>query len=84
MHPPPIAIATLIATNSIIRVAIEQQMYVETNPIAANGTDCLDRISALQVLLEGAPALPEHKLSWHRAFEKLLDGTREGEMAICD
>ena len=42
-----------------------------------------DRISGLQALLEGAPVLPEYKLSWHRAFEKLLDGTREGEVAIC-
>ena len=50
---------------------------------SANGTDCLDRISGLQALLEGAPALPERKLSWHRAFEKLLDATREGEGAIC-
>ena len=51
---------------------------------SANGTDCLDSISRLRVLLEGAPVLPERKLSWHRAFEKLLDGTREGEVAICE
>ena len=50
---------------------------------SANGTDLLDRVSGLQALLESAPALPEHKLSWHRAFEKLLDGTREGEVAVC-
>ena len=81
MHP--IATAILIPTDSIIRVEIEQRTYVVSNPIPANGPDCPDRISGLQALLEGAPALPERKLSWHRAFEKLLDGTREGEIAIC-
>ena len=82
MHPPPIAIVILLPTDSIIRVVIEQQTYVETIQ-SASGTDCLDRISGLEALLESAPALPERKLSWHRALEKLLDGTREGEIAIC-
>ena len=36
------------------------------------------RISGLQALLEGAPVLHESKLLWHRAFEMVLDGTREG------
>ena len=49
---------------------------------SANGTDCLESISWLQELLEVAPPLPERKLSWHCAFEKLLDGTREGEVPI--
>ena len=48
----------------------------------ANGTDCLESISGLQALLEDAPALPERKMSWHCALEKLLDGTREGEVPI--
>ena len=83
MHPPPIAIVISIPTDSIIRVVIEQRTYVETNPIPVNGADCLDRISGLEALLEAAPVLPERKLSWHCAFEKLLNGTREGEIAIC-
>ena len=41
-------------------------------------TDCPERISGLQVLLEGAPPLPDSKLLWHRTLEKLLDGTRDG------
>ena len=41
-------------------------------------TYCPERISCLQALLEGAPPLPERKLLWHCALEKLLDGTREG------
>ena len=49
---------------------------------SANGTDCLESIAGLQALLEDAPPLPERKLSWHCAVEKLLDGTREGEMRI--
>ena len=49
---------------------------------SANGTDCLGSISGLQALLEDTPRLPERKLSWHCALEKLLDGTREGEVRI--
>ena len=41
-------------------------------------TDCPERISGLQALLEGAPPLPDGKLLWHRSLEKLLDGTRDG------
>ena len=48
----------------------------------ANGTDCLESISGLQALLEAVPALPERKLSWDCAFEKLLNGTREGVVPI--
>jgi hypothetical protein len=40
--------------------------------------DFPERISGLQALLEGAPPLPERKLLWHCALEKLLDDTREG------
>ena len=40
--------------------------------------DCPERILGLQVLLEGAPPLPDSKLLWHRTLEKLLDGTRDG------
>ena len=49
---------------------------------SANGTDCLESISGLQALLEDAPPLPERKLSWHCALERLLDGTREGNVPI--
>ena len=78
---PPIAIVILIPINIIVRVAIERQTYVESMQFA-NGTDCLESISALQALLEDAPPLPERKMSWHCAFEKLLDGTRDGEVPI--
>ena len=40
------------------------------------------RISGLQALLEGAPPLPERKLLWHCALEKLLVGTRDGSNPI--
>ena len=49
---------------------------------SANGTDRLESISGLQALLEDAPPLPERKMLWHCALEKLLDGTREGEVPI--
>ena len=49
---------------------------------SANGTDWLESISGLQALLEDAPPPPERKMSWHCALEKLLDGTREGEVPI--
>ena len=41
-------------------------------------TDYPERITGLQALLEGAPPLPDSKSLWHQAFEKLLDGTRDG------
>ena len=46
------------------------------------GTDFPKSISGLQALLEAAPPLPERKLSWNCAFEKLLDGTRAGKVLI--
>jgi len=39
-------------------------------------------MSGLQELLKGAPVLPERKLLWHCALEKVLDGTREGSNAM--
>ena len=57
-------------------------MLTATQPEPA--TDCPERISGLQALLEGADSkllwhrLPDSKLLWHRSFEKLLDGTRDG------
>ena len=53
-------------------------MYADGNMTWEPGTDCSERISGLQVLIEGAPTLPERKLLWHCALEKLLDGTRHG------
>ena len=67
-----------IPTKSIIRVELEQQTYADSNIVHEPTTDCSERISGLQALLEGAPPLPERKLLWHCALEKLLDGTREG------
>ena len=53
-------------------------MYADSHIVHEAATDVSERISGLQVLLEGAPPLPERKLLWHCALEKLLDGTREG------
>ena len=57
---------------------MEQQTYAAGNVVHDPGTDFPERISGLQALLEGAPPLPEHKLLWHCALERLLDGTRDG------
>jgi hypothetical protein len=59
-------------------VELEQQMYADGSITHEPGTDFPDRISGLQALLEGAPPLPERKLLWHCALEKLLDGARDG------
>jgi len=59
-------------------VELEQQTYADGNIVHEPGIDCLERISGLQELLKGAPLLPERKLLWHCALEKVLDGTREG------
>jgi hypothetical protein len=59
-------------------VELEQQTYADSNIVHEPATDCLERISGLQSLLEGAPPLLDRKLLWHCALEKLLDGTREG------
>ena len=72
----------VIPTKSILRVELEQNMYVDSTVSHGPGADCLERISGLQVLLEGAPPLPERKLLWHCALEKLLDGTRDGSNPI--
>ena len=57
---------------------LEQQTYVDSNIVHEPATYRPERISGLQALLEGAPPLPERKLLWHCALEKLLDGTRDG------
>ena len=72
----------VIPTKSIIRVELEQNMYVNSTVSHGPGADCPERISGLQVLLEGASPLPERKLLWHCALEKLLDGTRDGSNLI--
>ena len=53
-------------------------MYAEGDLVHEPATDCPERISGLQALLEGAPPLPDRKLLWHCALEKLLDGTQDG------
>ena len=68
----------VIPTKSINRVELEQQTYVDGSRVHELGADYPERISGLQALLEGAPPLPERKLLWHCALEKLLDGTRDG------
>ena len=67
-----------IPTKSIIRIELEQQTYADRNRFHEPATDCPERISGLQALLEDAPLLPDRKLLWHRALEELLDGTRDG------
>ena len=57
-------------------------MYTNRNIAHGPGTDCSERILGLQALLEGAPPLPERRLLWHRALEKLLDGTRDGSNLV--
>jgi len=74
----------VILTKLVIRVELEQQTYADSNIIHEPGTDYPERISGLRVLLEGAPPLPERKLLWHCALEKLLDGTRKGSNAMVD
>ena len=72
----------VIPTKSIIRVELEQHMYADSNMAHEPGADCPERISGLQMFLEGAPPLPERKLLWHCALEKLLSGTRDGPNPI--
>ena len=72
----------VIPTKSVIRVELEQNMYADSNIAHEPGADCPERISSLQALLEGAPPLPERKLLWHCALEKLVDGTRDGSNPV--
>ena len=65
-------------TESAIRVELEQQTYGDSNIAHEPATDCPERISGLEALLEGAPALHDSKLLWHRALEELLGGARDG------
>ena len=51
---------------------------LDSNIVHEPATDCPDRISGLQALLEGAPPLLNSKLLWHRTLEKLVGGTRDG------
>ena len=53
-------------------------MYNDSSIVHEPTTNCPERITGLQALLEGAPPLPDSKLLWHRTLEKLLDGTRDG------
>ena len=70
-------------TESAIRVELEQQTYFESNIVHEPATDCPERISGLQALLEGAPVLHDSNLLWHRALGTLLDGTRDGSKHPC-
>ena len=67
-----------IPTESIIRVELEQYTYACSDIDHEPATDCPPRISGLEALLVEAPPLPDRKLLWHHALEKLLDGTRDG------
>ena len=80
--PSPLAVFLIIRTKLIIRVELEQKQYADGSIVYELGTDCPERISGLQALLEGAPHLPECMLLWHCALEKLLDGTRDGSNLI--
>ena len=72
----------VIPTKSIIRIELEQHTYADGTMVHEPATDCPDRISGLQALLEGAPPLPDRKLLWHRTLEELLDGTRDGSKLL--
>ena len=74
----PCSLHRVIPTKSIIRLELEQQMYVDSNIVHELGADCPGRASGLQALLEGAPPLPESKLMWHGTLERLLSDTRDG------
>jgi len=65
-------------------VELEQQTYADSKIVHEPGPDGSERISVLRALLEGAPLLPERKLLWHCAIEKLLDGTQEGSNPMVD
>ena len=80
--PSPLAASLVIRTKLVIRMKLEQKKYADDSVVYEPGTDCPERISGLQALLEGAPPLPERKLLWHCALEKLLDGTRDGSNPI--
>jgi len=80
--PSFFALPRVIPTKPITRVELEQQTYADGDIVHAPATDCLDRIAGLQALLEGAPPLPDQKLLWHCALEKLLDGTRDGSNPV--
>jgi len=74
-----------VPTKPITRVELEQETYADSNIVHGPVTDVPESISRLQALLEGAPPLPERKLLWHCALEKLLYGTREGlNPILCD
>jgi hypothetical protein len=74
----PVLFPCVIHTKSVIRVELEQQTYADGGIVHEPGTNCVDRIAGLKALLNEAPPLPERKLLWHCAVEKLLDGSREG------
>jgi hypothetical protein len=67
----------IVSDTRFFRLVVEQQMYSKTirSLLVSNH---LYSIAGLQELLEDVPTLPEHKLSWHFAIEKLLDATRDG------
>ena len=75
---PSYCVHRVIPIKSITRVKLEQRTYARSNIIHEPPTDCPERISGLQALLEGAPVIPDSKLLWHRTLEELLDGTRDG------
>ena len=60
---------------------LEQQTYVDSGMASEPGADCRESISGLQALLAGTPPT-EGKLMWQCAFEKLLDGTRDGPVTL--
>ena len=78
----PCCFHRVIPTKPIIRIELEQQMYADSNIVYEHSADSPDRVSALHALLENAPPLPDRMMSWHRALEKLLKGTRDGSKLL--
>ena len=65
-------------TKSIIRIALEEQMYADSNIAHEPATDCPERISGLQGLIGETNYIPDGNLFWRCALETFLDGTRDG------
>jgi hypothetical protein len=58
VHPSPITIVILIPTNSIIRVAIEQQTYVETNAVRETVLIAWEGFRGFGCFLKARPLYP--------------------------
>ena len=65
-------------TKSIIRIALEEQTYADSNIAHEPATDCPERISGLRELIGETNYIHDNNLFWRRTLETFLDGTRDG------